>query len=469
MGPERLGQVDAGQRPARQPGLRGDRGPDPASRARTSPTGPPTCGARPACSWPSSTPRRSRACRSPSSCARRCRPGGASTSRCSSCGVSIMEWMKRLGMDPSFGDRYLNEGFSGGEKKRNEILQMAILEPELAILDETDSGLDIDALGVVARGRRGGAPGPARARRAGRHPLPAHPRPAAPDVRPPADRRAHRRPAAARSWPAGSRRKGTRHGAEPTRRPPIKKDFPILDRQVHGQRLVYLDSAVLVAEAGGRDRGHDPLLRDDPRQRAPGRVRHRRGGHPPVRGGRGHGGALHRRPAPTRWCSPRTSPRPSTWSPTRGAGPTCSAGDVVVLTEMEHHANIVPWLILKAERGIELRYLPIDRRRAARPDRPRPDCSTAPSCSACHRHVERARHDQPHPRSSPTRPTPPAPWSWSTAAQHVPAPADRRDGPRRRLLRLHRPQDARARPASACCGPAPSCSRPCRPSSAAAR
>ncbi|HLI55092.1 MAG TPA: Fe-S cluster assembly ATPase SufC [Acidimicrobiales bacterium] len=66
--------------------------------------------------------------------------------------VSIMEWMKKLGMDPSFGDRYLNEGFSGGEKKRNEILQMAILEPELAILDETDSGLDIDALGVVARG-----------------------------------------------------------------------------------------------------------------------------------------------------------------------------------------------------------------------------------------------------------------------------------------------------------------------------
>src|SRR4051794_28486084 len=66
--------------------------------------------------------------------------------------LSIMEWMKRLDMDPSFGDRYLNEGFSGGEKKRNEILQMAILEPELAVLDETDSGLDIDALKVVARG-----------------------------------------------------------------------------------------------------------------------------------------------------------------------------------------------------------------------------------------------------------------------------------------------------------------------------
>ncbi len=66
--------------------------------------------------------------------------------------LNILEWMKKLEMDPSFMDRYLNEGFSGGEKKRHEILQMAILEPELAVLDETDSGLDIDALRVVARG-----------------------------------------------------------------------------------------------------------------------------------------------------------------------------------------------------------------------------------------------------------------------------------------------------------------------------
>ncbi len=66
--------------------------------------------------------------------------------------LSIMEWMERLGIDPSFADRYLNEGFSGGEKKRNEILQMAILEPEVAILDETDTGLDIDALQVVGKG-----------------------------------------------------------------------------------------------------------------------------------------------------------------------------------------------------------------------------------------------------------------------------------------------------------------------------
>jgi Fe-S cluster assembly ATP-binding protein len=68
--------------------------------------------------------------------------------------LAAMDWMKRLGMDSSFVDRYLNEGFSGGEKKRNEIMQMALLEPEIAILDETDSGLDIDALRIVAKGIR---------------------------------------------------------------------------------------------------------------------------------------------------------------------------------------------------------------------------------------------------------------------------------------------------------------------------
>ena len=62
------------------------------------------------------------------------------------------EKMAALGMDPKFLNRGVNEGFSGGEKKRNEILQMAMLEPELAILDETDSGLDIDALKAVAQG-----------------------------------------------------------------------------------------------------------------------------------------------------------------------------------------------------------------------------------------------------------------------------------------------------------------------------
>ena len=64
----------------------------------------------------------------------------------------VREKMKLLEMSPDFLDRSVNEGFSGGEKKRNEILQMALLEPRVSILDETDSGLDIDALRIVANG-----------------------------------------------------------------------------------------------------------------------------------------------------------------------------------------------------------------------------------------------------------------------------------------------------------------------------
>ena len=64
----------------------------------------------------------------------------------------LTERMEMLDMDVSFAERHVNDGFSGGEKKRNEILQMAMLKPKLAVMDETDSGLDIDALQVVASG-----------------------------------------------------------------------------------------------------------------------------------------------------------------------------------------------------------------------------------------------------------------------------------------------------------------------------
>ena len=66
--------------------------------------------------------------------------------------MAMREWMDRLAIESALMDRYLNEGFSGGEKKRNEILQLAVLEPEMAVLDETDTGLDIDALRIVAAG-----------------------------------------------------------------------------------------------------------------------------------------------------------------------------------------------------------------------------------------------------------------------------------------------------------------------------
>lgn len=64
----------------------------------------------------------------------------------------LQEKMKLINIDPGFAERFVNHGFSGGEKKRNEILQLAVLEPRLAILDETDSGLDIDALRIVSEG-----------------------------------------------------------------------------------------------------------------------------------------------------------------------------------------------------------------------------------------------------------------------------------------------------------------------------
>ncbi len=80
--------------------------------------------------------------------------------------------MNLLKMDQSFMNRAVNEGFSGGEKKRNEIFQMAVCDPRLALMDETDSGLDIDALKVVANGAQS-LRGTDRAPDSGRHPLPA--------------------------------------------------------------------------------------------------------------------------------------------------------------------------------------------------------------------------------------------------------------------------------------------------------
>jgi Fe-S cluster assembly ATP-binding protein len=66
----------------------------------------------------------------------------------------LQETMAQLKMDPSYAERYMNVGFSGGEKKRNEILQLLMLEPKLALLDETDSGLDVDAVQIVSHGVR---------------------------------------------------------------------------------------------------------------------------------------------------------------------------------------------------------------------------------------------------------------------------------------------------------------------------
>ena len=163
-------------------------------------------------------------------------------------------------MDASFGDRYLNEGFSGGEKKRNEVLQMAVLEPDLAVLDETDSGLDIDALKVVASGVRRSARRAAAPRRPADNPLPADPEPLGARRGPPARQWPHRgkRRAGAGPPPRRGRLRGMEVSslAAPLDVARIKKDFPILERVVHGKRLVYLDTASSAQKplAGDRSR-----------------------------------------------------------------------------------------------------------------------------------------------------------------------------------------------------------------------
>ena len=137
----------------------------------------------------------------------------------------VREKMKLVEMDEKFMNRSVNEGFSGGEKKRNEILQMAVLEPKLAILDETDSGLDIDALRTVAaRRERPALPRPLDDRD---HPLPAPARLHRSRLRPRARRRAHRplgwQGARARARREGLRLDRGRSSMRPRREPPPRE------------------------------------------------------------------------------------------------------------------------------------------------------------------------------------------------------------------------------------------------------
>ena len=206
---------------------------------------------------------------------------------------------------------------------------MAILEPELAILDETDSGLDIDALRIVATGIREVQRRPRRARRRADHPLPASARRAAPRPRAHPDRRPHRRVRrhgagrAARSETATSRSDRCRHEHRHARHRRDQADFPMLsthDRRP-ADRVPRFGQHVAEAAPGHRcdDALHGALVRADQPQRLPAGRR----GHRPLRGrapqGRSASSTRRRR---TSSSSPRTRPRRSTWSSGRGAAPT---------------------------------------------------------------------------------------------------------------------------------------------------
>ena len=294
-------------------------------------------------------------------------------------------------MDPSFADRYLNEGFSGGEKKRNEILQMAILEPELAILDETDSGLDIDALRGRRQGRAGGPRRTAPSSACSSSPTTsACSTTSSPTWCTSSSTGASSSPAGP-SWPSGSRPRATTHGVTDGRRHADvdRSTSPRSSRTSRSSsrtrprpaaRLPRLGG--VVAEAARRcstrwtsyyettyanvhrgvyaiaERGHRRAMED---ARAQGRPLHRRAGSERDRLHQ----ERHRGDQPRR---PHLGPG----QPARGRRR--------VLTELEHHANIVPWLMLAAERGIELRWIPLtdDGTRSTSPTST--GCSTASSC-----------------------------------------------------------------------------------------
>ena len=139
----------------------------------------------------------------------------------------------------------------------------------------------------------------------------------------------------------------------------VRADFPVLGREFEGRRVAYLDSAATSQR---------------PRQVIEAMDRFQSESYAPIHRGvyelaRESTEAFESRPrrgSPSSWAgtpparsSPATPPRRSTWWPTRGAGPTSGPGDEVLITEMEHHSNIVPWQILCEERGATLRYLAV--------------------------------------------------------------------------------------------------------------
>src|ERR1039458_10100949 len=320
--------------------------------------------------------------------------------------------MKLTDVPRAFSSRYLNEGFSGGEKKRMEILQLALQQPELAILDETDSGLDIDALRVVANGvnavagpemgvliithyqrilhlvqpshvhvmyqgrivREGGAHliGERRRRardgRADHPPLPSHPAPRA------AESRARHVPGPARQGtrpPSGRRARGqglwldhrrARKGAGVVSTVEVLRDvaseFPVLGREIDGHPIVYLDSAAT-------SQTPQPVIDAMVRYYTETRASVHRGVYPLAVQATDLFEGARRRIAD--WLHSSIEETIFTANATAAINlvaytwgrQNVSAGDLVLLTEMEHHSNIVPWQLLCQEREAELAYVPV--------------------------------------------------------------------------------------------------------------
>ena len=408
---------------------------------------------------------------------------------------SAMEAMK---MDPAFATRSVNEGFSGGEKKRHEILQLELLEPKVAVLDETDSGLDIDALKVVSEGVNR-FQGQGRPRCPADHALHADPALHHAGLRARLRRRQDRRGGrpGARRGARGQRLRQVRQGQrlicfDPTTTEGtgmtvttalpglldgldlVRADFPILQRTMaDGHPLVYLDSAntsqkpqvVIDAMVDHLERHNANVAR----------AMHQLGAESTAgfEGARDKVAAFLNAPSRdevifTKNASEAINLVANTlaWA----EGPLAiGEGDEVLITEMEHHSNIVPWQLLTERTGATLRWFGIDRRRPPRPVEHRRADHRAHQGRRADLGLQHARHRQPGRGDRRAARTRSAPRRASTPAQAVPQMPVDVQAARASTSWPSPATRSSARPGSACCGAGASCSSSCRRSSVAAR
>ncbi len=363
--------------------------------------------------------------------------------------VAAMEWMQRLGMDSSFVDRYLNEGFSGGEKKRNEIMQLAILEPALAILDETDSGLDIDALRIVAKGIhevRADRPDMGvvlitHYQRLLDELTPDHVHVLV-DGRIVASGGMEIAEALEREGYEAFRPQERSVVTRATStRPPSRSSSRCSPTPSTALPIHYLDSAnssqkpqsVIDAMTVFNEHAYAPINRSAYRLAAEATDAYE--------GARAKVARFVNAHAADEIVFTKNATEALNLVAQAWGRANLRTGDVVVLTHMEHHANVVPWHLLAAERGIELRWIPLT-------DDGRLDLTDldqlvdGAKVVSVTRDEQRARHAQPGRRAVRRRPRHRRPGRRRRLPVR-PAQPHRRAGVGRRLRRLLQPQDVR--------------------------
>ena len=332
--------------------------------------------------------------------------------------------MELVNIPREFSSRYVNDGFSGGEKKRMEVLQLAMLRPKIAVLDETDSGLDIDALRVVAEGVNKFA-GPEMGVLIITHyqrilhlvePDFVHVMYDGRIVKEGGPELVGELEAQGlRLDPRGGRGGGMTETAEATF--PIERvraSFPALEREVNGQPVAYLDSGAssqrVLASIQAVDRyerrHHSNVHRGSHTLSAEATAAYE-GARATVAD---HIGAADRREVRLR---PQRDRGDQPRRPCLGRA-NVGAGDRIVLTEMEHHSNIVPWQLLAERTGAEIDWVPVTTTGCST-STPTRRCSSAGrswSRSPTSRTCSEPRTRSPRSRGSPTKP---ARWCSPTA------------------------------------------------------